>query len=471
MDILRRRVLSGGSATVLLAACGQNEPALTEQPPVAVAPPLPPTPPVETVDDEIAQIFLAESFNEGASETANNEQVASWKEIEADPDLLKTAKSTVSDVATGKLTAAVVDDANSPDYVRFATPECGKDGELCRDTFTLNDATLRSIAQANGYMAALAGKQTVMFGLRGCALPGDDNSSASGQAIQIREASVDHVRRRCLIGVWDTSTGNIQVFSGSTVPNLVNMQYYIYWRAHRDGLSQVKWTLGRTMACLLPQGLHTFSVGVHLRNESAPRQQAGALLQGTKTPIMRAKNDVGFTLQDQWDPLDWEPGGSEKGVRLVGANIHAGVNRNMPPYASKGCQTIFGWYADAATPAKLWKDFQSSLGIVVSADAEGNATFTRKGATFPYMLTTGRDARLHAVASGDNLKLDTLRRLRLGSKGAGAIALRKFLNLEAGDTINGEAVLALLKWQKANDLAPDGALTRQLDTDWNVGAF
>lgn len=461
MENATRRLILGGSAATLLtgvAALGSAS-AKAQQPPAGA------------IDDDLVEAFLAESLNEGPPGVASNQNVVSWKELEADPALIDRAKTTIKDVASGKLVAKAVADAESPDYVRFATAECGKDGELCSDAFELSDKNLRSLAASNGYAAALQNKSIVLFGLRGCVLPGTDTTSASGESITVREAAIDHVLRRCLIGVWNTQNGHIDVYSGSTVPNLVNMQYYLYWRYFLAGLSKEKWTKGRTMACLLPQGLHTFTVGVHLRNESAARQQAGALLQTTKTPILRARNDVGYTLMDEWDPVDWEPGGSERGVRLVGVNIHAGVNHNMPPYASKGCQTIYGWYSDPATPAKLWKAFQEALGIDVAQDDKGKATFTKAGTRFPYMLSTGRELRMHASAQGDRLKLDALQRLRLGSKGQQAAALRKFLKLNEGDTLDGEAMLALLKWQKQNDLAPDGALALQVDRDWKIGAF
>jgi len=479
MKIHRRQFVAGASGIALtagLAACGQQTTKAAE-----VAPTVQPAATVQNVldaditevKDELVETFLAESFNEGQPAAQAADVVTSWEELQTDPGLMSRAKTVVKDVGSNTLKAKSIADAESPDYIRFVASDFGKDGELAAAEFTITDAVLRSIAEANGYTAALKleTQPTVIVGLRGCALTDRDTASATGASITVKEAAVDHVRRRCLVCVWDTKTGNIQAFSGSTVPNLVNMQYYVFWRFFQTGQSPEKWTHGQTMACLLPQGLHQYTVGVHLRREPKTRQQPGALIQTTPTPVLRAKRDVGYSILDEWDPLDWEPGGSERGVRLVGVNIHAGVNRALPPYASKGCQTIFGWYTAGTTPEMLWKDFQSSLGITVSQDAAGAVKFTKEGAVFPYMLTTGRDARLHAAAAGDPVGIGALKRVLLGSKGKGASALREFLKLPAGDTVDGKVMAGLLKWQKGNDLPRDGVVTPKLSTDWKINAI
>jgi hypothetical protein len=469
MGIHRRQFVAGASAAALtagMAGCGPKAATgatasdATQQ---AGA--------IEPVTDELVQSFLAEGLNEGDPTNPATDVVTSWDELTANPDLMERAKTVVEDVSSKKLVAKAVADGESPDFIQFATPEFGKDGELAAGEFVLNDVVLRSIAEANGYTAALKleTRPTVIFGLRGCALPGDDASSASGADIKVREAAIDHVRRRCLVGVWDTGTGNIQAFSGSTVPNLVNMQYYLFWRFSQTAASDIKWA--KTTACLLPQGLHSYTVGVHLRREPPARRQAGALVQTTATPILRAKDDVGYTVFDEWDPLDWEPGGAESGMRLVGVNIHAGVNHSMPPYASKGCQTIFGWYKDPATPDKLWKDFQNSLGVTVSQDASGAVKFTKEGTVYNYMLATGREARLLAAAAGNPSALATLRRVRLGSTGAPAAALRSFLKMPAGNSVDGNVMLSLLKWQEENDVPRDGVVTPKLSTDWKLNVL
>lgn len=466
--ITRRKAASLVAALPLAAACGGPQDKTATTAPQTSAPPAAVP---EPVSDDLVESFLAEGLNEGDPTKANTGVVTSWEELRADPNLMLRAKTVVTDVGTGKLVAKTVADGESPDFIQFATPDFGKDGELGAGEFTLNDAVLRSIADANGYTAALGldKSPTIIIGLRGCGLSSGDKTSASGQSIQVKEETIDHVRRRCIVGVWDTKTGNIQAFSGSTVPNLVNMQYYLFWRFSQTPQSDVKWQ--KTTACLLPQGLHKYTVGVHLRNEIPARQQAGALVQTTATPILRAKDDVGYTVFDEWDPLDWEPGGGETGTRLVGVNIHAGVNHGNPPYASKGCQTIFGWYKDPATPDMLWKDFQASLGVTVSKDASGAISFTQKGTVFNYMLTTGRDARLHAAAAGSASAIAPLKRVRLGSTGPSAAALRKFLKMTDGNTVDGNVMLALLKWQKENDVPKDGVVTPKLSSEWKINAI
>ena len=480
----RRQFLAGSGAlagSVILGSCGNEgslqaqeqagagDAARTAMPDAAGVPDA-----VSAGDAELVSDFLAESFAEpDARAGLPADTVTSLADLEQNPDLFAQAGDVIGEVVKGNIKAADLADEQSADYAHFlAEPELQETGRLDATAFQLTSDVMRSICAANHYdIDAIAG-DTVLIGLRGCVLA--SGTSASGERVTVMEAAIDHLKRRCLVGVWNKATGQIEVFEGSTVPNLVNMQLHLFWKYAQDPATGAAWPhRASALTNQLPQGLHAYRVGTHLRWSSPARRHPGALIQAAASPVLRAQSDLAYSVFESWDPLDWRPdaSASDRNVRITGNNIHAAVNRNFPGYASQGCQTVQGYYnPKGQTPAGAWADFQTSLGIeVVENEGQFVSNFDDQDIVYRYLLTTGREARLHAgLAPGESVPSD-LKRLRIGSSGLTAANLRSMLGLTGASAVmDAEAMNEFLRWQSSR-MPKDGAVTARLDRDHVLG--
>jgi endonuclease G len=156
----------------------------------------------------------------------------------------------------------------------------------------------------------------VLFGLRGCMLPANQDRTDFAASHRLTATRPNHIDPKCLIGVWDTTAKTIAVFKASTVPCADLMEKQI------EG----------SLACnMMPTGLHHYRVGPH----RAPRQP-GAFRQQTPLWVMRSKKRLQFATNDPdslWDDLNGE---------LPADNIHAAMlsSRTKPPFfssAAKSC--------------------------------------------------------------------------------------------------------------------------------------
>lgn len=477
----RRQFLSGAAATPLLlsqAGCGESlptEPDPIEPPATEQTDPVPgsTTELTEVSEDLVAEFLLASLSESEALPTAERlgtDEVASIGELLADPALFANTKELITNAITGNLTAKAIEDEETVDYYHLVSSEAfGTDVAYSDTSFDLTADLLEAICAANAY--PVADQDTVLFGLRGCSLADDSLSQSSGSTVSIRENQVDYWRFKCLIGIWERSTGNLQVFRASTVPNLVNMQTHIQDLAAGSPEAAelgITWRQRGVHCNLKPQGFHTMVVGLHnMSNADWRKRQPGALRQVNPFPILRAQHDMNYSFEASWDPLDWRPNMSQSDtvIRYVGDNIHAGINSNNPPFSSAGCHTIKGHYAPKGkTPQGDWAAFQSALGVEVIEDTPDEAYSSNLDlTTFRYLLTTGREARMHSIAQPDSEQSRALKRLRFGSTGPQVAALRRIIGVAgASDVFDGTTMNELLRWQSARVRQTDGVVSPAL---------
>ncbi|MEO7965416.1 MAG: papain-like cysteine protease family protein [Gemmatimonadaceae bacterium] len=312
-------------------------------------------------------------------------------------------------------------DADSIDYRHLAAP-------IDTKPFDLTGDILDRLTRYNRFSLGAA-TQLVVFGLRGCTL--DADVAAPTAKVSVREIEPNHFDARCVIGVWDRKANTIAVFQASTVPNWEYME--VYREDH-----------GRK-ANLLPTGLYQLTVGTHRakRKNSAgalvdnPGRVQGALRNDRHVVVLRSEDDLTYSVHDTWDKT------------VASDNLHPAIvapnagSSTVPDFSSAGCSTIPGTSV-SDTPAGAWADFRKALGL---NNANPRAD---DGQSFPYLLLTGRDARL---ASGGNASLG---RLRFGSSGDDVRQLQDALAKHAKKYYTGKndrnfgarTAMAFIRYQK-----------------------
>ena len=313
-------------------------------------------------------------------------------------------------------------DADSADYRHLAAP-------IDTAPFTLTGAIVKRLATCNRFTFD-GMDEKVVFGLRGCTL--DAPIAQFADAISVHEIEPNHIDNRCVIGVWDRTTGKLVAFPASTVPNWEYMERYRQNHARKANQQ--------------PTGCYALTVGTH-RPKSKNRIQ-GALRNAAKIVVLRSEDDLTYTTRDTWDettPYD---------------NLHPGIiavntgQSTTPDYSSAGCSTIPGTQPNDE-PAGTWKQFRAALGL-------NNTNPTRDdGHKFAYLLLTGREARLATLSA-------PLDRLRFGSRGPEVRQLQEAMAKLPGkyftgspDAIFGSSTaMALIKLQKDRDAgAADGIVS------------
>jgi endonuclease G len=274
----------------------------------------------------------------------------------------------------------------------------------------------------------------LLFGLRGCALPGNQDRAGFAASHRLTSTRPNHIDPKCLIGVWDTASNTIALFKASTVPcaDLVQKQ------------------IEGSLACnMIPTGLHHYRVGPH----RAPRQP-GAFRQQTPLWVMRTKKRLQYATNDPdtvWDDLDGE---------LPMDNIHAAMlsSRTKPPFfSSAGCQVVSGAYDGNHNPTGAWADFRKAAGLHHPIKFTSGSASDQDGQEFEYVLLTGKDAQLVAGGKGQ-----VVRALRYGSSGASVTELQEKLAAQLGTPVDRTGIFdrktlgAVIRWQVAKKIAPTG---------------
>ncbi len=279
----------------------------------------------------------------------------------------------------------------------------------------------------------------LLFGLRGCVLPGNQDRAAFAASHRLAATRPNHIDPRCLIGVWDTASNAIALFKASTVPCADLMQ------------KQIEGSLGCNM---MPTGLHHYQVGAH----RAPRQP-GAFRQQTPLWVMRTKKRLQYAANDPdtiWDDLDGE---------LPMDNIHAAMlsSRTKPPFfSSAGCQVVSGAYDGNHNPTGAWADFRKAAGLHHPIKFTNGSASDQDGQEFDYVLLTGKDAQLVAGGKGQ-----VVRALRYGSSGASVSELQDKLAAQLGTpvdktgTFDRKTLGAVIRWQVAKKIAPTGIVATE----------
>ncbi len=306
--------------------------------------------------------------------------------------------------------AGYADDAKNPDVRHLAhagtTLAFDLPADVLRDLFAMNRFDIET------------GQDEVLFGLRGCRIV-DGPQGVFSSSVQLAEDLPDHFGFHCVLGVFRRSTGEIAVFSGSTVPNWEHMEK--------------QRTKGGQLANLLPTGRYLYTIGKH-------RAVKGAFILAGEVVVLRSADDLVYQTTDTWER------------HTPGDNIHPSFSPKEALFSSAGCQTVPGRWKDGEGHSGDWAAYRRAAGLTDDDTSQW-------GKTYVYCLFTGRDARLASEGA-------SLVRLRFGSNGAPVEALQRAL-ATAGrftDAVNGAVgpatSLAFIEWQQARDGgAADGIVT------------
>ena len=322
--------------------------------------------------------------------------------------------------------ATWADDTHSPDYRHLGHAGSSLD-------FELSGIQLRDLFLLNGFDIT-AGQDEVLFGLRGCALAGGVTGEGRFQdRVVLTEDLPDHVGYHCVLGVFRQSTGELAVFSASTVPNWSLME------EQRTAAADAK------IANLLPTGCYRYQVGVH-------RAVRGAFILQPNVLVLRTRDNLVYDVGDAWE------------IHSPADNIHPGFTGHGALFSSAGCQTIPGTWTAIDGHQGAWADFRIAAGL--QRDAEFGM-----GRAYVYCLLTGRDARL----MGEVARNIDLARLRFGSQGFAVRALQQRLadtthyTGVANGHFDGATALAFVRWQQDSESgSADGIVTPGVAADLGV---
>jgi hypothetical protein len=342
----------------------------------------------------------------------------------------------------------------SPDYFHLAEPRS--------DTpFEIGGAHLARLVESNKFSVPLdADNPKVLFGLRGCSVA-SSAGEAYGTEVALVEAVPDHYTQKCVMGVWDTSTGEIWAFNASTVPDAA----YVYAQAERiEG------------ANMMPTGLYRYDVGTHGLSRPKPaNRQPGAWRQAGIWPVRRIVGIPEGGLLAYTHAAIWDVGNGCELRSSTGNNIHAGIldrSSLKVRYSSAGCQVLPGRYEPRGQmPVGAYARFRVAAGLPQVPVITG-ATTPEDGRRFAYMLLTGREARLAVAGAAE----PALSRLRYGSRGASVRRIQQALVArghecvpEDGSMLGMRSIAALVKVQQELGLVADGIVTPELSEKLGAG--
>ncbi len=349
-------------------------------------------------------------------------------------------------IASGELRAVQIPDSASPDYAHI-------EGLQSDRTFELTHEVMENIFSANSFDHSLTeglssyspNQARVIFGLRGCAIADRRQLARPLESVALKEAQVDHLTMRCILGVWDRENKTVSAHEGSTSPHLSYMQIYRAY-LHLKGLivvndaaitpedkikeeDKLKWRSNwRTNQ--LASGLHLVTFGAHAGRKSLLTQHTSWY-----GPVLRASNELSYRLGD-WDQSSGR----------VADNIHPAWAFDGVSFASAGCTCIHG----GGGKWPYWGQISRFL-LELSSPAQPSGTYA-------YMIVTGREARLHA----ENPGAQNLRRLRFGSSGPDVLAVQESGNLLQSIPSNGlfdrSMHYAITEMQQFNGDPTDGVL-------------
>ena len=347
-------------------------------------------------------------------------------------------------------------DDRSIDYRHLQS--LGAAGRAGSTTFTLNHGVLSRIAEANHYTARLQEFPKVIFGLRGCEIV--EAGGGMQPTVKLKETVPDHFNRRCVIGVWDRIGARVAVYAGSTVPNRAQVELHRLYALHESGRRSSDPGVWQTH--LLPQGLYDYRVATHLDGAGDDLAQPGALIQAKAAPVLRAQSGLSYTHDETWDYLRYPARNA----------IHASIYlTDFLEFSSSGSQTVYGRYIPKGrNPTGPWSLFRRALQLHAIDWTTGRCE--SDGENLPYMLTTGREARIHAFSLRRGIA--PYRRIRYGSRGPQAEAAQRFLARQGllRSTVDGafgrDSAVALLEYQKRRRWPRDAVITPQIAATLNL---
>ncbi len=349
-------------------------------------------------------------------------------------------------------------DGKSVDYAHLGAPASALAGASFE--FTVDDLEL--LIRANRFAPAPEGGR-IVFALRGATLMKSLEADEIGEAqvgrraLWLRDARPDHRNFRCVIGVYEVSTGRLSGFAASTVPNAVNV--------FASGPE-----IARVRCNLLGSGCHVFEVGWH--SSKSKRVPAALVERPRRRAIFRSRTGLGF---DREDPMTAE---------TPGDNIHPAfsVRAEGISYSSQGCLTIRGTVENPGPRAVHlgdWGGFVEALGVAPQGDRD-------HGRAFSVVLLTGLEAATaadlrRAERATDEAALRArLIRLRQGSRDpkgldgrrAGLVTeLQKRLGVGADGLFGARTAVKLAEVQRTKLGYGDGVYSIDVDRELGFELF
>jgi V8-like Glu-specific endopeptidase/GH24 family phage-related lysozyme (muramidase) len=298
--------------------------------------------------------------------------------------------------------------------------------ETADDHFEL-DASLINAALTSGHYEPHYGSHgKLIISLRGCQIAGGEATAEDSLSITLRATSPDHEHFRCLIGVFDTRSGRISLYPGSTVPRRTGMLGYY---------DRVNFGANRRLCNMLPTGLYEHCVGTHYSLKNGPVEYVLRLGNGPEpanagsATVLRSQNDLIYGTADVWDRT------------TPGDNIHPAFS--TASFSSLGCLTVRGSQTHNAS-------YKHSSGEWVAFRKKAGFHGENRGVRYDNLLVTGHECASLAAALASGQSLEDLTCLRHGSSGD---AVRR-LQGQLGITVDGDfgagtrKALAILQMQK-----------------------
>ncbi|MFN7056455.1 hypothetical protein [Hyphomonas sp.] len=475
------------STSILAVACGAAEPSELSEAEPAAAPEAPPT--VSGLSEEELDI-LASAFEADPDWNRDEGTVAPVSVALVRNDLRRAVNEVWGEISGNpNKYFGWARDEDSFDYFHLVSVgpalESGR-GPVPTSAdgaeFDLTASVLRRMAEANYFrfdhdQEPADSDRRIIFGLRGCEIVSGSQSFSTGA--RLRDVRPDHRRRRCVIGVWDPATDQVAVFESSTVPLELHKAIYQQWV--RGGMS----VRGSWRACMVPQGLHRRTVGLMFADRALSGQWPLTLRQDpSPVPVLRSPEGDAFTwrrgqIADEdgrvrQSASQWDPSRASERIASVGAHIHAAAYGGTElQFSSQGCQTIQGNFRNGKADGHYALFHQAmgfgpvTEGAVTRSDGSSAPVYQseKDGRSYPFMLLTGAEARLHAQGAD----FDALRRVRLGSSSPPDASerhiVRQLKRRIGGDQgaplMTASDMLRLIEQQSSlsfEGLAPDGIL-------------
>lgn len=327
----------------------------------------------------------------------------------------------------------VQNDQNHPDYTHLPPDAKGQ-------TFAFTADDLDVLITRNRFEPKPGPHKRVLFALRGAELVGPDHAQEQRAEIKLTDIRPDHMRFRCVIGVYDTGTRKLSAYTGSTVCNAggVVACYNFY-----NGFAREK------QGNILPTGCYEMCVGTHHGSVTVPgvfRLGSGPEPDSaSKQTVLRSANDVIYGTRDIWDPC------------TPNDNLHPAFGTDH--FSSLGCLTVRGTYRGQGRHEGEWGKLRGAAGLNSGVGM---------GTRFDMVLLTGLDAAtvasLRARGITDDAALDeAVGCLRKGSQGPLVKKLQAKLSLQESGDFDWKTALALAEFQKGKLGWASGTYGRTMD--------
>lgn len=298
--------------------------------------------------------------------------------------------------------------------------------------FTFSAATLARLSESCAY--PLFGEK-ILFGIRAGKLV-DAPYGKWLPEVTLVENELDGENLRCLLGIWNRTTGEIALFPASTIP-------HISWQEKQIATPE------KQVANALGSGAYHYLVGAHEPNHR-PFEE-GAFRLSRAQPVLAWR----FYQSNHQYRLNC----ATATLSVVNDHIHSAQSElklDGISFSSAGCQVIEGDHRPPAMPTGWYQQFR------IYAGQSAMPSPLEIGLSYRYLLTHAR--HLEAISQGD-----CSLRLLQGSVGMPvrqlqeALMQRQFLDEAQIDKgiFNGATAAALYQYQKAEALRADGIATEQ----------